>query len=70
MHGVQRTPVWTYLDSSASVGAMVITVAEVVDWQVGEMIAIAPTGYAAQEGEHRTISAISSDGSKSTITLD
>jgi hypothetical protein len=34
------------------------------------MIAIAPTGYAAQEGEHRTISAISSDGSKSTITLD
>jgi hypothetical protein len=45
MHGVERTPVWTYLDSTVEIGATVITVAEVVDWQVGEMIAIAPTGY-------------------------
>lgn len=45
MHGVQRNVTWTYLDSTVEIGATVITLAEVVDWQVGEMIAIAPTGY-------------------------
>jgi hypothetical protein len=36
MHGVERTPTWTLLDASVAKGATQITLAEAVDWKVGE----------------------------------
>jgi hypothetical protein len=68
MHGIERTPTWTYLDQTVDVGGTVMTLAEEVDWQVGEQVGVAPTGYKAREGEHRFITAVSSD--KRTITVD
>lgn len=68
MHGIERTPTWTFLESTVEAGANVMTLAVEVDWQVGEMIAIAPTGFKPDEAEHRTITAVSAD--KKTITLD
>jgi hypothetical protein len=68
MHGVERTPTWTFLESTVEAGGTIITLAEEVDWQVGETIAIAPTSFNPREGEHRTILAVADD--KKTITLD
>ena len=36
MHGVERTPVWTYLEQTSEQNSTVLTLAEAVDWQVGE----------------------------------
>jgi hypothetical protein len=51
MHGVERTPTWTLLETSVAKGASQITVAEAVDWQVGEDIAIASTSYDGREAD-------------------
>jgi hypothetical protein len=58
MHGVERSPTWTLLDTTVEAGGSQVTLAEAVDWQVGEEVAIAPTSYEPREGEKRTISAI------------
>jgi hypothetical protein len=68
MHGIQRTPTWTELETTVEAGGTVIVLKEDVDWVAGEMIAIASTSYAPREGEHRTI--LSIDADKRTITLD
>lgn len=68
MHGIERSVVWTYLESTVERGGSVMTLAEAVDWQVGEQIGVAPTGFNSREGEHRFITAVSSDGR--TITVD
>lgn len=71
MHGVERKPTWTVLDATAEKGSSVITLAEAVDWQVGEQIAIAATSYEGREGEKRTIKSIDNTNSdKPVITLD
>lgn len=71
MHGIPRTPTWTMLDSTAAPGSSTITLIEAVDWKVGEVIAIAPTGYTNKETEQRTITAINrSNPNKPVITLD
>ena len=50
---------------------MTITLIEAVDWQVGEQIVIAPTGYYNYEAEQKTIMAIDrSNPNKPVITLD
>jgi len=36
MHGIERTPVWTYLDQTCEAGCTTMTLAEEVDWQIGE----------------------------------
>ena len=71
MHGVQRTPVWTSLETTAAAGSDQLTVWEAVDWAVGELIAVASTTTIGREGEQRTITAIDrSDPDKPILTLD
>lgn len=44
-HGVPRHPTWTMLDVTSDIGTNTITLIRDVDWQIGERIVIAPTGY-------------------------
>ena len=69
MHGVHKMS-WTDLDATIDAGASTLTLVEVVDWEVGDTIMVTSTGYNQWEAELKTISAITSDGSKSTITID
>jgi len=45
MHGPERIPVWTMLESTAEINSTSITLQQAVDWVVGEEIAIASTSY-------------------------
>ena len=68
MHGIERTPTWTKLETTVEPGATVITLQEEVDWVAGEQISIASTEFDGRQGEQRTIIAVSAD--KKTLTLD
>jgi len=68
MHGIERNITWTVLENTVEAGGSVITLQQPVDWQAGEMIAIASTDYESRHGEHRTI--LSIDDSRTVITLD
>jgi hypothetical protein len=71
LHGVERTPTWTLLDFTVEAGGSQVTLAEAVDWQVGEEVAIASTSYDPREGEKRTISAVdNSNPDKPVLTFD
>lgn len=71
MHGVPRNPTWTELDITAEIGSTTIKMIRDVDWQVGEQIVIAPTGYFNFEAEERTIIAVDrTNPSKPVLTLD
>jgi hypothetical protein len=70
LHGIPRVPTWTELDVTADIGSSQITLIRTVDWQVGEKIVIAPTGYFNIEAEERTIQEITVSGDKAVITLD
>ena len=70
MHGPERLPTWTVLESTAEVNSTTITLQRAVDWQAGEEISIASTSYNAHEAEKRTILAIdNSNPAKPIITL-
>ena len=45
MHGVPRTPSWTYLAYTVKKGDTRIVMNTAVDWKAGEMIALASTSY-------------------------
>jgi hypothetical protein len=68
MHGIPRSPTWTMLETTAEANSTVITLQQEVDWQVGELIAIASTSFDGREGEQRIIAAI--DSTRKVITLD
>jgi hypothetical protein len=71
MHGIERSPTWTLLETTVMPGENQVTLAEAVDWQPGEEVAIAATGYDGREGEKRTITAVdNSDPSKPVLTFD
>jgi hypothetical protein len=71
MHGIERTPTWTLLHASVAKGATRITLAEAVDWAVGEEIAIASTSYNGRDADQRTIRSIDrTDPTKPVLTLD
>ena len=55
MHGIPRTPSWTSLAVTADIGETTISLIEDADWQEGDKIVIAPTGYDHMEAEERTI---------------
>jgi len=55
MHGKKKLPTWTELSASAQVGDMSITLTSSTNWEVGDDIVIAPTGYNHFEAEQRTI---------------
>jgi len=58
IHGVPRSPTWTELETTAAPGSNTITLHTAVDWEVGEEIVIAPTGYESFEAEVRIIAGI------------
>jgi hypothetical protein len=45
IHGIERTPTWTKLDTTATAGSNQITLHEAVDWVTGEEIIIASTDF-------------------------
>jgi cell surface hyaluronidase len=63
--GQERTG-WTKLNATANKGDTTITLAETVDWQVGDTIVIASTDFDYKQAEQFTIKSIS--GNK--VTLD
>jgi len=71
MHGPERTPTWTTLDTTAPAGSSTITLREAVDWVAGEQIGIASTDFAARHAEKRTITAVdNSNPNKPVLTLN
>ena len=67
MHGIDGQKVsWTQLSTTAKKGSSTITLAETVDWEVGDEIVIAPSGFQAEEAEKRKIVAVNGK----TVTLD
>ncbi|XP_064635071.1 fibrocystin-L-like [Lineus longissimus] len=66
LHGKPRSLVWTRLAVTANQGDSQIQIADAHDWQVGEDIVIAPTGFEASECETARITAVSGQ----TITLN
>lgn len=70
LHGVERSPTWTLLDTTVEAGGSQVTLAEAVDWKVGEEVAIAATSYDPREGEKRTIASIDrTDPDKPILTF-
>jgi hypothetical protein len=66
LHGKPRNLTWTRLAATANKGANQIQIADGHDWQVGEDIVIAPTGFEASECETARITAVSGQ----TLTLN
>ena len=62
LHGSPKVPTWTYLSVTANQGDYSITLAQSVNWQIGDTIAIATTSYDPSETETVMIADISSDG--------
>jgi hypothetical protein len=69
MHGVQKKS-WTELDATVTAGLNELTVVEEVDWEVGDYLMITSTDYDQDHAEFGTITGITTDNGKSTITLD
>ncbi|MEO1601609.1 MAG: hypothetical protein AAFU49_14300 [Pseudomonadota bacterium] len=59
---------WTQLSQNAFAGDLTLRLTEDTGWEVGDKIAIAPSGQDHTEDEERTIVSISNDGK--TVTLD
>jgi hypothetical protein len=58
MHGVEKTPTWTVMESTVEAGATEIQIQGDINWAVGDEISIAATSYVGREGERRTITEI------------
>lgn len=65
MYGVPRPVTWTKLTATINPGATSFTVADNIDWKVGEEIVVASTSFVHEEAERRTISGISGN----TVTV-
>ena len=59
---------WTQIDETTAAGSTKLTLAETTDWDVGDVIVIASTGFDMSEAEKRTITGVSDDGR--TVTID
>lgn len=68
LHGIPKTPTWTRLGRTAMPGDDTVTLAEPVNWQADDEIAIASSAWGPHEAEQRRILSVSSDGL--TLTLD
>ncbi|MCU4802772.1 hypothetical protein OB920_20630 [Halobacteria archaeon HArc-gm2] len=67
IHGASREKTdWTQLDASADAGAETITLADAVDWEAGDQIAIAPSGSDPWQAERRAVESVSGN----QVTLD
>lgn len=70
LHGLNRSDSWTHLDSTVSAGDSSITLIKTVDWAVNEKIMITSTNFDRNEAEERTITAVTTNGGKTTLFLD
>lgn len=61
---------WARLNANAAKGSTTITIDRAVDWAVGDEIVITTTDFLPSHSEQRKITAISSSGSGTVITLD
>jgi len=66
IHGAVDGPTWTQLDATAAAGDSSITLAESVDWDVGDEIALTSTSLDPSDVDRRTVAAV--DGT--TVELD
>ena len=69
IHGRHKQS-WTDLQATVQPGESELTLVEEVEWEIGDYIMITSTDYDIHHAEFCTIIDISSDGDKSTITLD
>jgi hypothetical protein len=60
--GLPRAVTWTRLAAAAPAGATNLTLAEPVDWGVGDEVAITPTEYDNAQVEAVVVAAVSPDG--------
>ena len=68
IHGDSAQKVsWTKLAEDISPGQTTFRLAEAVNWERGDKLSIAPSGYVAHEAEKVTVSSVSSDGKTVTI---
>lgn len=67
LHGLNKLS-WTHLDANAAAGATQITLAQAVNWKVGDEIVVVSSRTNWNEAEKRTITAISSNSK--TLTLN
>jgi len=71
IHGPVRDPVWTVLETTAEINATTVVINRKVDWQVGEEVAIASTGYDGRDTDKRTITKVdNTNPDKPVLTLD
>ena len=68
LHGKDYGPTWTMLDGHATNGTTSITVEDATQWEVGQSIVIAPTGFEFDEYDEAVITAVSNGGR--TFELD
>lgn len=68
LHGLPKAPTWTRLGATAEAGSSTIVLAEPVNWQAGDKIAIASSVWSPEQVEDRFVSSVSTDGV--TLTLD
>lgn len=61
---------WTTLNTTSQPGETTITVNKELDWEVGQEIVIAPTGYNAWETETFKITALAASDNTTIITLN
>jgi hypothetical protein len=71
IHGVERTPTWTELETTAAASQNQIILKEAVDWKENEYIIIASTDFDKDQAEKKRIVSIDrTDPDKPIITLD
>ncbi len=66
LRGQERLP-WTHLDASAAAGDLSLHLATSADWQPGDHLALAPSGFDPGEAEEVTLAAVTEGGR--TLTL-
>ena len=67
-HGLPKRPTWTVLAATAHVGDTSLTLAEPVNWQVGDEVAVASSSLLPHEYDTAVITGISED--RTVLTLD
>ena len=70
LHGKEVTTPWTTLNTTVQAGETILTLNAPVDWEVGNEIVVAPTGYNVWETETFKITAISTANNQSVVTLN
>ncbi|MEM0983920.1 MAG: G8 domain-containing protein [Planctomycetota bacterium] len=63
LHGASSAKAsWTQIDGDVEPGSVSMRTAEATGWEIGDRIALAPSGEDAREAERLTVTAVSADG--------